>query len=142
MKVLGRPPCRGPHTCRCSTMPPQAPWSPTAQAFAHHQFSHVVNFWKQGRQADFRLKVLPGGQAELNLTFRLPSASQVIPPPSHVPQVLTPGGSLCTLFTNIHSVHNFVHYLYTIEAVHYWIYCWIRGKKTTDIGSKRASSAP
>ena len=39
------------------------------------------------------------------------------------------GGSLCTLFTNIHSVHNFVHYLYTIEAVHYWIYCWIRGKK-------------
>ena len=35
-------------------------------------------------------------------------------------QVVTiTGGSLCTLFTNIHSVHNFVHYLYTIEAVHY-----------------------
>ena len=46
------------------------------------------------------------------------------------------GGSLCTLFTNIHSVHNFVHYLYTIEAVHYWIYCWTRGEKTRNIGSK------
>ena len=46
------------------------------------------------------------------------------------------GDLLCSLFTNIHSVHNFVHYLYTIEAVHYWIYCWIRGKKTRDIGSK------
>ena len=46
------------------------------------------------------------------------------------------GGSLCTLFTNIHSEHNFVHYLYTIEAVHYWIYCWIRGEKARDIGSK------
>ena len=79
-------------------MPPQAPWSPTAQAFAHHQFSHVVNFWKQGRQANFRLEVLPGGQAELNLTFRLPSASQVIPPPSHVPQVLTPQRPIHPLF--------------------------------------------
>ena len=66
-------------------MPPQAPWSPTAHAFAHHQFSHVANFWKQGRQASFRLEALPGGQAELNLTFQLPSASEVIPPPSHVP---------------------------------------------------------
>ena len=52
------------------------------------------------------------------------------------------GDSFCTLFTIFHSVQHFVHYLYTIEAVHYWIYCWIRGKKTTDIGSKRASSAP
>ena len=25
-------------------MPPQAPWSPTAHAFAQHQFSHEVNF--------------------------------------------------------------------------------------------------
>merc|ERR1712110_1017739 len=84
VKVLGRPPCRGPYTCRCSTMPPQAPWSPTAHAFAHHQFSHVANFWKQGRQASFRLEALPCGQAELNLTFQLPPASEVIPPPSHV----------------------------------------------------------
>ena len=65
-------------------MPPQAPWSPTAHAFAHHQFSHVANFWKQGRQASFRLEALPCGQAELNLTFQLPAASEVIPPPSHV----------------------------------------------------------
>ena len=66
-------------------MPPQAPWSPTAHAFAHHQFSHVANFWKQGRQASFRLEALPGGRAELNLTFQLPAASEVVPPPSHHP---------------------------------------------------------
>ena len=66
-------------------MPLQTPWSPTAHAFAQHQFSQVANFWKQGRQASFRLEALPGGQAELNLTFQLPSASEVIPPPSHVP---------------------------------------------------------
>ena len=65
-------------------MASQTPWSPTAHAFAHHQFSHVANFWKQGRQASFRLEVLPGGQAELNLTFRLPPASEVVPPPTHV----------------------------------------------------------
>ena len=68
-------------------MPPQAPWSPTAQAFAHHQFSHVVNFWKQGRQASFQLETLPGGFAKLNLTFQLPSASQLVPPPFHVSPV-------------------------------------------------------
>ena len=59
----------------------QAPWSPTAQAFAQHQFSHVTNFWKQGRPASFRLEALPDGNAELNLTFKLPKASEVIPPP-------------------------------------------------------------
>ena len=62
-------------------MASQAPWSPTAHAFAQHQFSHVMNFWKQGRQASFRLEALPGGRAELNLTFQLPHASEVIPPP-------------------------------------------------------------
>ena len=62
-------------------MPPQAPWSPTAHAFAHHQFSHVANFWKQGRQARFRLEALPGGHAELHLTFQLPPASEMVPPP-------------------------------------------------------------
>ena len=72
-------------------MPPPAPWSPTAHAFAQHQFSHVANFWKQGRQASFRLEALPCGQAELNLTFQLPPASEVVPPPAqvyptHVPQ--------------------------------------------------------
>ena len=71
------------------TQPPtaQVPWSPTAHAFAQHQFSQVVNFWKQGRQASYRLEALPGGQAELNLTFKLPSVSEVIPPPSHLPTV-------------------------------------------------------
>ena len=72
-------------------MPPSAPWSPTAHAFAQHQFSHVANFWKQGRQASFRLEALPCGQAELNLTFQLPPAHEVVPPPAqvyptHVPQ--------------------------------------------------------
>ena len=79
-------------------MPPQAPWSPTAHAFAHHQFSHVANFWKQGRQASFRLEVLPGGQAELNLTFQLPPASEVVPPPSHVPPVPAPHRPIHPLF--------------------------------------------
>ena len=82
-------------------MPPQAPWSPNAHAFAQHQFSHVANFWKQGRQASFRLEALPGGQAELNLTFHLPSASEVIPPPipvlpvpaQHLIRPLFPKGS-------------------------------------------------
>ena len=64
-------------------MIPQAPWSPTAHAFAHHQFSHVTNFWKQGRQASFRLEALPDGKAELSLTFQLPPASEVVPPPFH-----------------------------------------------------------
>ena len=59
-------------------MPPQDLWSPTAHAFAHHQFSHVANFWKQGRQARFRLEALPGGHAELHLTFQLPPASEMV----------------------------------------------------------------
>ena len=71
-------------------MAPQAPWSPTAHAFAQHQFSHVANFWKQGLPASFRLEALPGGQAELSLTFKLPSASQVIPPPFNVSPVPAP----------------------------------------------------
>ena len=65
-------------------MTPPAPWTPTAHAFAQHQFSHVANFWKQGRQASFRLEALPCGQAELNLTFQLPPASEVVPPPAQV----------------------------------------------------------
>ena len=68
-------------------MTPPAPWSPTAHAFAQHQFSHVVNFWKQSRQASFRLEALPGGRAVLNLTFQLPPASEVIPPPAYVSPV-------------------------------------------------------
>ena len=64
-------------------MTPPAPWSPTAHAFAQHQFSHVANFWKQGRQASLRIEALPGGRAELNVTFQLPPSSEVIPPPSH-----------------------------------------------------------
>ena len=79
-------------------MPPQAPWSPTAQAFAQHQFSHVANFWKQGRLASFRLEALPGGQAELNLTFQLPSASEVVPPPTHVIPVPAPQRPIQPLF--------------------------------------------
>ena len=75
-----------------------APWSPTAHAFAQHQFSHVANFWKQGLQASFQLEALSGGQAELNLTFRLPSASQVIPPPSHMTPVPAPQRPIHSLF--------------------------------------------
>ena len=83
---------------RLITMAPQAPWSPTALSFAHHQFAHVANFWKQGRQAIFRLETLPGGQAELNLTFQLPRSSEVIPPPSQVPPVPAPQRPIHPLF--------------------------------------------
>ena len=79
-------------------MPSEAPWSPTAHAFALHQFSHVANFWKQGRPASFRLEALSGGQAVLNLTFQLPTASEVIPPPSHVPPVPAPQRPIHPLF--------------------------------------------
>ena len=79
-------------------MASQAPWSPTAHTFAQHQFSHVSNFWKQGLSASFRLEALPGGHAELCLTFRLPSASHVIPPPFHVSQVGAPQRSTHPLF--------------------------------------------
>ena len=79
-------------------MPPQAPWSPTAQAFAQHQFFHVANFWRQGRQASFRLDALPGGKAELNLTFQLPPASYVVPPPTHVSSVPAPQRPIHPLF--------------------------------------------
>ena len=79
-------------------MPPQAPWSPTAHAFAQHQFSHVANFWKQGRHASFRLEALPGGRAELNLTFQLPPASEVVPPPSQMFPVHAPQRPIHPLF--------------------------------------------
>ena len=79
-------------------MPSRAPWSPNAHAFALHQFSHVANFWKQGRPASFWLEALPGGQAVLNLTFQLPTASEVIPPSSHVPPVPAPQCPIHPLF--------------------------------------------
>ena len=56
-------------------------WSLTAEDFTRHQLSHVTNFWRQSRTAEFRLKALPNGQAELCLTFQLPSPSEKIPPP-------------------------------------------------------------
>ena len=82
------------------SQPPTAhvPWSPTAHAFAQHQFSHLLNFWKQGRQASYRLEALPGGHAVLNLTFQLPTASEVIPPPSHMPPVPAPQRPMQPLF--------------------------------------------
>ena len=79
-------------------MPPQAPWSPTAHAFAQHQFSHVANFWRQGRSASFQLEALPGGHAKLSLTFQLPPASTVVPPPTHVSPVSTPQRPIRPLF--------------------------------------------
>ena len=60
---------------------PQPCWSPTAEDFTRHQLSQVTNFWRQGRAAEFRLKALPSGHAELCLTFELPSPSDSIPPP-------------------------------------------------------------
>ena len=41
-----------------------------AHAFVQHQFSHVINFWKQGRKVCFKLEAIPGVQ--------LPPASEVV----------------------------------------------------------------
>ena len=60
--------------------------------------AHVVNFWKQGRPASFRLEALPSGRAELNLTFQLPPASEVVPPPSPVTPVPAPQRPIHPLF--------------------------------------------
>ena len=79
-------------------MGPQAPWSPTAHAFAQHQFSHVANFWKQGRPASFQLEALPGGHAKLSLSFQLPLASEVVPPPSKVLPAPAPQRPIPPLF--------------------------------------------
>ena len=79
-------------------MGPQAPWSPTAHAFAQHQFSHVANFWKQGRSASFHLEALPGGHAKLSLSFQLPPASEVVPPPSQVLPAPAPERPIPPLF--------------------------------------------
>ena len=79
-------------------MGPQAPWSPTAHAFAQHQFSHVANLWKQGRPASFQLEALPGGHAKLSLSFQLPQASEVVPPPSKVLSAPAPQRPIPPLF--------------------------------------------
>ena len=73
-------------------MAPQAPWSPTAHAFA--QFSHVANFCP----ASYRLEALPDGRAELSLKFQLPQASEVVLPPSHVFPVPPPQRPIPPLF--------------------------------------------
>ena len=62
--------------------PGGGPWSATAHSFVQHQLSHAVNFWRQGRPAVFHLQSRSDGQAVLNLTFQLPSPSEIIPPPS------------------------------------------------------------
>ena len=72
---------------------PQLFWSPTAEDFTRHQPSHVTNFWRQGRTAEFRLKAMPSGRAELCLTFDLPSPSESIPPPNH-PALFSPPRNL------------------------------------------------
>ena len=79
-------------------MGPQAPWSPTAHAFAQHQFSHAANFWQQGRPASFQLEALPGGHAKLSLSFQLPQASEVVPPPSKVLSAPAPQRPIPPLF--------------------------------------------
>ena len=65
-------------------------WSPTAADFSRHQLAHVTNFWRQGRAAEYRLKALPSGRAELCLTFELPSPSESIPPPMNPAQGAPP----------------------------------------------------
>ena len=61
---------------------PGGPRSATAQNFVQHQLSHLRNFWCHGRAALFRLESRSDGQAQLSLTFQLPSPSEVIPPPT------------------------------------------------------------
>ena len=47
----------------------------------YSQFFLVTNFWRQGTSAMFHLRSLNNCQAELSLTFQLPSPSELIPPP-------------------------------------------------------------
>ena len=71
----------GAATARTRMYAPQFGWSPTAEDFTRHQLLHVTNFWRQGRAAEYQLKTLPSGQAELCLTFELPPPSDCVPPP-------------------------------------------------------------
>ena len=48
------------------------------------------------------LEALPNGQAELNLTFQLPPASEVIPPPAHVLPTSAPQRPIHPLFPDGH----------------------------------------
>ena len=50
----------------------------------------------------FLLEALPNGQAELNLTFQLPPASEVIPPPAHVLPTSAPQRPIHLLFPDGH----------------------------------------
>ena len=72
----------GPGRAWVTPGPGGGPWSATAHSFVQHQLSHAVNFWRQGRPAVFHLQSRSDGQAVLNLTFQLPSPSEIIPPPS------------------------------------------------------------
>ena len=58
----------------------------------------MANFWRQGRPASFQLEALPGGHAKLSLTFQLPPACTVVPPPTHVSPVSTPQRPIRPLF--------------------------------------------
>ena len=62
--------------------PTGGPWSETAQNFVQYQLSQVTDFWRQGRPAMFQLASRSDGQAQLSLTFQLPSPSEIIPPPT------------------------------------------------------------
>ena len=85
----------GAATARTRVSAPQFGWSPTAEDFTRHQLSHVTNFWRQGRTAEFCLKAMPSGRAELSLTFELPPPSESIPPPIN-PALFVPPRNLVT----------------------------------------------
>ena len=65
-----------------SALGPGGPWSETAQNCVQYQLSQVTDFWRQGRPAMFQLASRSDGQAQLSLTFQLPSPSEIIPPPT------------------------------------------------------------
>ena len=50
---------------------------------------------------------LPDGKAELNLTFQLPSASELIPPPFHMSPVPIPQRPILPLFPKGYSLRAF-----------------------------------
>ena len=85
----------GAATTRTRASAPHFGWSPTAEDFTRYQLSHVTNFWRQGRTAEFHLKAMPSGWAELRLTFELPSSSESIPPPI-IPAFFAPPRNLET----------------------------------------------
>ena len=72
------------HPANAQQLPPAPPnhFSPQRHTVAFHQFSHVANFWKRGRQASFCLEwVTPRRSSKVEPHFPAPQDLQSGPSP-------------------------------------------------------------